>query len=90
VGPGTCLDDVERKIILPVPGLELRPLGRRYTDCAIPAHTVTCPFCARFEILRAMTKMSKVLWVIMPYSSATPRRFGTTYHLHLHDRKIQR
>jgi hypothetical protein len=28
VGPGTGLDGVERRKILPLPGLELRPLGR--------------------------------------------------------------
>jgi hypothetical protein len=28
VGPGTGLDDVEKRKILPIPGLELRPLGR--------------------------------------------------------------
>jgi hypothetical protein len=28
VGPKTGLDDVERRKILPLPGLELRPLGR--------------------------------------------------------------
>jgi hypothetical protein len=40
VGPRTGLDDVERKKILPLPRLELRPLGRparSYSDCAIPA-----------------------------------------------------
>jgi hypothetical protein len=40
VGPRTGVDDVGRKKILPLPGLELRPLGRRasrYTECAIPA-----------------------------------------------------
>jgi hypothetical protein len=34
------LDDVETRRILPLPGHELRPLGRpasRYTDCATPA-----------------------------------------------------
>jgi hypothetical protein len=34
------LDDVEKRKILPLPGLELRPLGysaRRCTDYAIPA-----------------------------------------------------
>jgi hypothetical protein len=28
MGPRTGLDDVERRNILPLPGLELRPLGR--------------------------------------------------------------
>jgi hypothetical protein len=28
VGPRTSLDDVERRKILPLPGLELQPLGR--------------------------------------------------------------
>jgi hypothetical protein len=35
--PGAGLDDVNRRKILPLPGLELRPLGRParcYTDCA--------------------------------------------------------
>jgi hypothetical protein len=39
VGPRTGLDDTEKRKFLPLPGLELRPLGRparrrRYTDCA--------------------------------------------------------
>jgi hypothetical protein len=39
VDPRADLDDVEWRIFLTSPGLELRPLGRpasRYTDCAIP------------------------------------------------------
>jgi hypothetical protein len=28
VGPRTCLDDVKRRKMLSLPGLELRPLGR--------------------------------------------------------------
>jgi hypothetical protein len=28
VGPRTSLDDVEEREVLPLPGLELRPLGR--------------------------------------------------------------
>jgi hypothetical protein len=28
VGPGTGMDDVERSKIVPLPGLEIRPLGR--------------------------------------------------------------
>jgi hypothetical protein len=40
VGLKTGLDDVEKRKILPLLGLELRPLGlqavaNRYTDCAI-------------------------------------------------------
>jgi hypothetical protein len=44
VGPRTGLDAMQRRKILPSPGLELRPLDRpasRYTDCAIQAH-VSC------------------------------------------------
>jgi hypothetical protein len=46
VGPSTGLDDVERRQILPLPELELRPLGRqarsrRYSDCAVPALCVS-------------------------------------------------
>jgi hypothetical protein len=38
VGLRTGPDDVEKRKILPLPGLELRPLvASRYTDCAIPA-----------------------------------------------------
>jgi hypothetical protein len=36
VGLRTALDDVKKRKILPLPGLELRPLGHpacRYTDC---------------------------------------------------------
>jgi hypothetical protein len=43
VGPRAVLDDVERRKILPLPGLKLGTLGhaaRRYTDCAIPAPKV--------------------------------------------------
>jgi hypothetical protein len=31
------LDKVERRKLLPLTGLKLRPLGRRYNDCATPA-----------------------------------------------------
>jgi hypothetical protein len=37
VGPRAGLDDVKKRKFLTLPILELRPLGRRYTDCAIPA-----------------------------------------------------
>jgi hypothetical protein len=40
LGPRTGLDDAEEKEISPIPGLELRPLGRpasRYTACTISA-----------------------------------------------------
>jgi hypothetical protein len=37
VGPGTGLEDVEKRKILPLPGLELQPAANRYTDCDIPA-----------------------------------------------------
>jgi hypothetical protein len=45
MGLETDLDDVERRKILPVTGIELRLLGhpahrRRYTDCSIPARSV--------------------------------------------------
>jgi hypothetical protein len=45
VGPGTGLDDMEKRNVLPVPGLELRPLiqhvASRYTDCATPVPAET-------------------------------------------------
>jgi hypothetical protein len=40
-GPRICLDDVERRKILPLPEFDLRSLGRpasHYTDCANEAH----------------------------------------------------
>jgi hypothetical protein len=42
MGPRTGLDDVEKRKILTLPGLELRTLGlqpvdNRYIDCAIQA-----------------------------------------------------
>jgi hypothetical protein len=43
VGPRTRPDDVEKRNILPLPGLEIRPLGRsasRYTDYDIPAPSI--------------------------------------------------
>jgi hypothetical protein len=41
VGPRTGLDDVQRRNILPLPGLELQPVVSRYTDCAILAPPLT-------------------------------------------------
>jgi hypothetical protein len=46
VGPRAGLDDVEKRKLLALPGLELRRLDRpavasRYTDCAIPALDTT-------------------------------------------------
>jgi hypothetical protein len=41
VGPRTGPHDVEKRTISPLPGLELRPIGRpasRYSDCAIPLY----------------------------------------------------
>jgi hypothetical protein len=35
--PRTGLDDVERRKILPLPGLEIQPVASPYTACAIPA-----------------------------------------------------
>jgi hypothetical protein len=35
LSPKTGLDDVERRQILPLPGLELRPVGRPAADCVI-------------------------------------------------------
>jgi hypothetical protein len=37
VNTRTSPDDVEKRKFLTLPELELRPLGRRYTDYAIPA-----------------------------------------------------
>jgi hypothetical protein len=38
MGPRTALDDVEKRKISPIPGIELRlqPVAIRYTDCAMP------------------------------------------------------
>jgi hypothetical protein len=50
VGPRAGLNDVERRKILPLPGLELRPaavqpVASRYTDCANPTLcTYVCVF----------------------------------------------
>jgi hypothetical protein len=42
MGPGTGLDDVKKRKILPLPGFNsvpsaLQPVASRYTDCAIPS-----------------------------------------------------
>jgi hypothetical protein len=40
-----------------------------------------------FEVLSAVVMSAAILWDIAPFSQYTNRRFGGTYHFHLHGRK---
>jgi hypothetical protein len=57
--PRTGLENVERRKVLPLPGLELlpstvQPVASRYTDCATPEPVVRTKFHFMTEEHRAM------------------------------------
>jgi hypothetical protein len=64
VGPRTCLEDVERRNILSLPGLELdhsafQPVASRYTDhtdCGTPASNVNVPHSTALRVLPCLKR----------------------------------
>jgi hypothetical protein len=43
----------------------------------------------RFEVFTAVTMKNAVFWDVAPCRSCVNRRFGGTYRLHLHGKKIR-
>jgi hypothetical protein len=63
VGPGTSLDDMEKRKILPLPELDpsaVQPVASRYIDCDIPAP------------LRMKIAIIIVMMVIREYNNHNP------------------
>jgi hypothetical protein len=78
VGPRTGLDDMERRKILPLPGLELRPLGRPVSSQLLYRLSYPGPLCWKYDLEHKFTSelSSDVISVLFNTSNEYLRKFG--------------